>query len=125
MGSRLLAVLEESGTPIVRLRYGVGGRICRGGYAGSALYVITEGVVKLFASYPTHAGSKNATFLLLGPGEAFGYPLFAGRRPGRVPVEAFTDCEVVKIPGTFLQRTISQRPEVALEVAALLERRLV
>lgn len=125
-GERLLVALDESETPpLVRLRYVGGDELCRGADAGRALYVITEGVVKLFASYPAHSGSKNATFLLLGPGDVFGYPVFAGRRPGRVPAEAFTDCEVVKIPGAFLERTMSQRPEVTLEVAALLERRLV
>ncbi len=122
--SRLLAALEESGTPLVRLRYGSGDRIYGGDDAGRALYVITQGAVKLFASFAAHAGSKDATFLLLELGEVFGYPLFAGGCPGRVPAEAFTDCEVVKIPGAFLERTVRRRPEVALEVAALLERRL-
>ncbi len=122
---RLLAVLEEAGTSLARLRYGGGIGIHVGDDAGRALCVITEGVVKLFASYPAHAGSKSATFLLLGPGDVFGYPLFAGRRAGRIPAEAFTDCEVVKMPGAFLARAISRRPEAALEVAALLERRLV
>ena len=124
-GERLLAALDETRTPpLMSQRYGGGDEISRGDDARRALYVITEGVVKLFASYPG-SGSKDATFLLLGPGEVFGYPLFAGRRPGRVLAETFTDCEVVKIPGAFLERTISQRPEVALEVATLLERRLV
>lgn len=81
--------------------------------------------LKLFVSYRSHAGSKDATCLLLGPGEVFGWPLFAGRRARRIPAEAFTDCEVVKIPVAFLERIVRRRPEVALEVAALLERRLV
>lgn len=124
-GERLLAALEESGPPLVRLRYGSGDRIYGGDEAGRALYVLTGGVAKLFVSYRAHAGSRNATCLLLGSGEVFGYPLFAGRRAGRIPAEAFTDCEVVKIPGAFLERVVRRRPEVALEVAALLERRLV
>ena len=124
-GGRLLAALEESDTLLLSLRYEDGDGICRGDDAGRALYVISEGVVKLFASYPAHAGSKSATFLLLGPGEVFGYPLFAGRCPGRISAEAFTDCEVVKMPGAFLERTVRRRPEMALDVAALLERRLV
>lgn len=63
--------------------------------------------------------------MLLGSGEVFGYPVFAGGGPGRVSAEAFADCEVVKIPGAFLERAMRRRPEVALEVAVLLERRLV
>lgn len=121
----MLAALEESGTPLVRLRYGSGDVIYGGSDAGKALYVLTGGVVKLFVSYRSHVGSKNATCVLLGPGEVFGWPLFAGRHAGRIPAEAFKDCEVVKIPVAFLERIVRRRPEVVLEVAALLERRLV
>ncbi len=124
--SRLLAALEETGMPLLSLRYGVGSGIYYSGDdAGRALYVLTGGAAKLFVSYPGYAGSKNATFVLLGPGEVFGYPLFAGGRPERVPAEAFMDCEIVKIPATFVERAMRRRPEVALEIAALLERRLV
>ena len=122
---RLLAALEESEMPLVRLCYGGGYGIHGGADAERTIYVLTGGVAKLFVSYRAHAGSKDATFLLLGPGEVFGYPLFVERRSGRVRAEAFTGCEVVKIPGAFLERTMRRRPEVALEVVSLLERRLV
>ena len=121
----MLVALEETGAPLVRLDYGEGDRIYRRDEAGRALHVIIEGVVKLFMSYRAHAGSKDATCLLLGPGEVFGYPLFAGQRPGQISAEAFTDCEAIKIPAAFVERTVRRRPEVALEVAALLELRLV
>ena len=124
-GERLLAVLEEAGAPLLSLRYEVGDEVYRGDETRRALYVLTEGVVKLFVSYAGYVGSKDATFLLLGPGEVFGYPMFAGRCPGRISAEAFTDCEVVKIPAAFLERTVRRRPEVALDVAASLECRLV
>ncbi len=124
-GERLLAVLEESGTPLLSLVYGCGDDIYDGADAGRALYVLTAGVVKLFVSYAGYVGSKDATFLLLGPGDAFGYPVFTAGCSGRVSAEAFTDCEAVKIPGAFLERTVHRWPEVALDVAALLERRLV
>ena len=121
----MLAALKEAGTPLVSLGYGGGDEIYSGDEVGRALYVLTGGVARLFVTYPAYAGSKDATFLLLGPGEVFGYPVFAGGGPERVSAEAFADCEVVKIPGTFLERAMRRRPEVALEVAALLERRLV
>ena len=121
----LLATLREMGAPLVRRRYVRGGPIYDGEGTGSALYVLAGGAASLFASYPGYAGGKRTAFLLLVSGDFFGYPLFCGGRPGRVPAEAFTDCEVVKIPKPFLERAIRQRPEVALEVATLLERRLV
>lgn len=123
--SGLLAALEKDDTPLVCLGHRAGHEVYRGDDVGRTLYVITGGVVKLFASYPAYVGGKDATFLLLGPGDIFGFPLFAGRRTGRVSAEVFADCEVVKIPGAFLERTVRRRPEVALDVATLLERRLV
>lgn len=36
-----------------------------------------------------------------------------------------TDCEVFKIPKVFVERAMRRRPEVALEMAALLELRLI
>jgi CRP-like cAMP-binding protein len=122
---RLLSTLREMGVPLVRRRYDRGGMIYDGDEAGRALYVLAGGVARLVVSYPGYAGGKRATFLLLGPGDAFGYPLFSRGGPGRVPAGAFTDCEVVKIPKPFLERAMRRWPEVALEVAALLERRLV
>lgn len=122
---RLLSTLREMGVPLVRRRYDRGGMIYEGDEAGRVLYVLAGGVARLFVNYPGYAGGKRATFLLLGPGDAFGFPLFSGGGPGRVSAGAFTDCEVVKIPKPFLERAMRRRPEVALEVAALLERRLV
>jgi CRP-like cAMP-binding protein len=123
--SGLLAALEKDDTPLVRLGHGAGYEVYRGDDVRRTLYVLTGGVVKLFVSYAGYVGSKDATFLLLGPGDVFGYPVFTAGCPGRVSAEAFTDCEVVKIPGAFLERTVRRRPGVALDVAALLERRLV
>jgi CRP/FNR family transcriptional regulator, global nitrogen regulator len=60
----------------------------------------------------------------LGTGEVFGYPLFAGGHPRASSAEAVIDCEVYKIPKVFVNRAM-RRPEVALEMAALLELRLI
>lgn len=123
--SGLLAALKKDDTPLVRLGHGAGYEVYRGDDVRRTLYVLTGGVVKLFVSYAGYVGGKDATFLLLGPGDVFGYPVFTAGCPGRVSAEAFTDCEVVKIPGAFLERTVRRRSGVALDVAALLERRLV
>ena len=60
--SRLLAALRETGTPLTRRRYGRGDTIYRGSEEGRALYVLIEGVAKIFVSYPGYSGSKNGTF---------------------------------------------------------------
>ncbi len=87
--------------------------------------MLIEGVARLFVRYPGYAGSKDATFLLLGPHDIFGYPVFAGGRFGKFSIETMTDCEVVKVPRAFVERAIRGRPEVAFEMMTLLELRLV
>lgn len=121
---RLLAALREVGTPLTHRGYGRGDNIYRGVEEGGALYVLTEGVARLFVSYPGYAGSKNGTFLLLEPQEVFGYLVFAGGGLRRTSAEAVTDCEVVKVPKVFVERAIRRWPEVALEMATLLDLRL-
>lgn len=122
---QLLTVLREMEAPLALRRYGAGEAVYRGGEGGGALYVLTDGVARLFASYPGYAGRKDATFLLLGTGEVFGYPLFAGGRPRLTAAEAVTDCGVFEIPKVYVERAMRRRPEVALEMAALLELRLI
>jgi CRP/FNR family transcriptional regulator len=121
---RLLAALREVGTPLTHRRYGRRDTIYRGVEEGGALYVLTEGVARLFVSYPGYAGSKNGTFLLLKPREVFAYPVLAGGGLRRVSAEAVTECEVVKVPKVFVMRAIRRWPEVALEMATLLDLRL-
>ncbi|MEJ7843230.1 MAG: Crp/Fnr family transcriptional regulator [Rubrobacter sp.] len=123
--SRLLAALRETGTPLVRRRYGSGDEIYCGDDAGRTLYVLTEGVAKLFVSYAGYVVSKDATFLLLGPREFFGFSAFAGGRKGQFSAGAVTNCEAIKVPGALVERAMRRRPEVALEMATLLEARLV
>ncbi len=120
---RLLAALRETGTPLVRRRYEGGEDIYRGDDAGRALYVLTGGVAKLFVGYAGYVGSKDATFLLLGPWDFFG--AFAGGRKSQFSAGAVTDCEAIKVPGALVERAMRRQPEVALEMATLLEARLV
>ena len=61
---------------------------------------------------------------LVGPWELFGHPVFAGRLRWN-SAEAFTDCEVVKAPQLFLERTIRRREKVALGMVTILELALV
>lgn len=120
-----MAALRETGAPLVRRRYGGEDMIYCGDDAVRALYVLTEGVAKLFVGYAGYAGSKDATFLLLGPWEFFGFPAFVGERKSQFSAGAVTDCEAIKVPGALVERAMRRRPEVALEMATLLEARLV
>lgn len=64
--------------------------VYREGKHGNALYVVTEGAVKL---------SGNSIFMfLLGPSDIFGHFLCAAREPvRRIHAEAFTGCQGVEV----------------------------
>src|SRR5215213_10644081 len=77
-GWELLGLLHEVGAATVERRYARGEVIFGEGDPDNALYVLTEGVVKLSRSY---SEGKEATLMLFGPWEVFGE---LGLRPKRV-----------------------------------------
>ncbi len=116
----LLEALRGMGPVAKDLRCGGGEILYPSGEGDGALYVLLEGVVRLFGYYVGHAGVKEATLRLLGPWELFGHPAFAGRLPRAASAEAVTDCAVVKVPRVFVKRVLG-RPEAGLALATLLE----
>jgi CRP-like cAMP-binding protein len=121
---RLLDALRGLEVTVSSRRYERGRIIYGSGEDGGGLYVLTEGAVGLFGSYAAPSGTRRDALRLVGPWELFGHPAFAGRLR-RNSAEAFTDCEVVKVPRPFLERAIRRREEVALGMATLLELALV
>ena len=78
-GREILGLLHEAGAATVERRY-VRGEIMFGeGDPGDALYVLTEGAVKLSRGY---SGGKEITLMLLGPWEVFGDLAFGRRALG-------------------------------------------
>lgn len=114
----LLELLREMGIPTANRSYGPGDTVYGEGEPGDALYVLTGGVAKLSKSY---SGGKEAILRLLGPWDAFGDLVFGGETSQHARAEAFTACEVTKIPKVFLEGAIRRRPEVAVGVMTLLE----
>ncbi len=121
---RLLEVLHEMDAASGR-RYESGDVLFRRDEEASSLYILIEGVVKTSGAYLGSAGSREATLSLLGPWDVFGHPVFLGRRFREATAEAVTDCEVVKVPGALVKRVVHQHPEIALNMATLLELTLV
>lgn len=117
----LLKTFREKVMVLADRRYACEDLIYRKGEHGNALYVVTEGVVKLSGSY---SGGRNFMFLL-GPWDIFGH-LGAAKEPvRRVHAEAFTGCQVVKVPKVFMERAVRRQPEVALRLMTLQNIRLV
>ena len=118
----LLRLLDGLGIATAERTYGPGDAVYREGEYGDALYILTDGVLKLFRPY---SGSKEATLRLLKPWDIFGHLAFEGEARQRAYAEAVTECRVTKVPKVFVERAIRQEPRVAFKLMTLLELRLV
>lgn len=114
----LLESLRDTGTPTVDRRHEPGDLICGEGDYGGALYLVLDGVTKLSV---IRSEASEAILRLAGPWEVIGVPV-PGWKPSRLTwVEAFTACEVVKVPRMFVERAVRENPDVALKLTELLE----
>jgi CRP/FNR family transcriptional regulator len=118
----LLEILRGMEIAMNDRAYRPGDAIYNEGEYGDALYVLTEGVVKLFRPY---SGTKEATLRLLKSWDIFGHLAFAGEARQRAYAEAVTDCRVTKVPKIFIERAVRRDYKAALKMMTLLELRLV
>lgn len=118
----LLAQIRETGVVTVERCYHAGDVVYREGDCAAALYILTEGTLKMVIA---DAEGKNVTLHLLESWELFGNLVFVGEPAQRTTMEAATDCRVVKVPRIFLERAMRLRPEVAFRALTLMEHRLV
>ena len=100
-GWKLLGLLHEAGAATVERRYARGEVIFGEGDPGNALYVLTEGVVKLSRSY---SEGKEATLMLFGPWEVFGELAFGRRAYQHARTEALTACRLPGFSSTIRKR---------------------
>jgi CRP/FNR family transcriptional regulator len=117
----LLEMLREAGAATVCKRYDRGEVIYEEGESDGALYVVADGVAKLAKTY---SDGKVATLRLLGAQDVLGNLALCGETPPRARAEAFTACEVIKVPKVFVERAVKKSPEVAFELLRLLGREL-
>ena len=110
-------MLHKAGAATVERRYAGGDVIFEEGGPDNALYVLTEGAVKLSR---VCSGGKEATLMLLGPWETFGELSFGRRTYQYARAEAVRACRVRKVPRVFVERAVRTKPEVALKVVDLL-----
>lgn len=122
---RLLGALSEMRLMVDSRCYEQGEEIYHRNTEERTLYVLTAGKARVSGFYRSHGKSKEATIRLLGPWEVFGTPVFTEDRLGWTSAEAVTECEVVKVPGLFLDRALRGRPELAAELLKIYESMLV
>jgi CRP/FNR family transcriptional regulator, global nitrogen regulator len=117
VGYELFAAMREADILGIERHYEVGDLVCGEEDQGSALQLVSDGVVKLSA---VRSGAKEAVLRLAGPWEPADLPAFV-EEPGRsIRAEAFTPCGVVKVPRVFVERAVRENPPIALKLAALL-----
>ncbi|HEU0128874.1 MAG TPA: cyclic nucleotide-binding domain-containing protein, partial [Pseudonocardiaceae bacterium] len=80
------------------------------GDAGDALYVVTDGKVKLGR---TSADGRENLLAVLGPGQMFGELSLFDPGPRSATVTAVTDCTLQSLSNDELGRWLDGRPEVA------------
>lgn len=122
---RLLGLLAGMGVVGPQQSYASGQIIYEEGACGEALYLLLSGVARLSRKGPDET---QTTSRLAGSWETFGSTCFSHGLTGRARrsnrAQAKTDCEVVKIPGLFLQRAMRKSPQAALTLMTIEEVRL-
>ncbi|AHY46504.1 cAMP-binding proteins - catabolite gene activator and regulatory subunit of cAMP-dependent protein kinase [Rubrobacter radiotolerans] len=118
----LLRLFDELGIATAERVYAPGDEIYREGEYGDGLYILTDGVLKLFRPY---SGTKEATLRLLTNWDIFGHLAFEGETKQRAYAEAVTECRVTKAPKIFVERAVKRDPRVAFKIMTLFELRLV
>ena len=114
-------MLRETGAATVCRRYDRGEVIYGEGESDGALYIVADGVARLAKTY---SDGKVATLRLLGPQDVLGILAVCGEAPQHARAEAFTACEVIKVPKVYVERAVKKSPEVTFELLRLLGREL-
>ena len=117
VGRELLAAIRHARIPTIERRYETGDLVCAEEDQGSALHLVSDGVVRLSA---VRSGAKEAVVRLAGPWQPAGIPAFAEAPGGAIRAEAFTPCGVVKVPKVFVERAVRENPGISLGLASLL-----
>jgi cAMP-dependent protein kinase regulator len=85
-----------------------GKQIIKEGEAGSSVYVMTRGAVKVY----TAAGGKRIDLADLQPSDFFGEIAFLTGKPRTATVETTQECDLLEVPEADLADLIGQRPRI-------------
>lgn len=91
------------------------------GDAGDSMFMIIDGKVSVEVE---NSLGKSALMATLEAGKSFGEMSLLDSRPRSATVKAIEDCKCLKLEGEELKRLATGDPEMALELAATLSRRL-
>jgi CRP-like cAMP-binding protein len=113
--------LQELAVIVLEQKFGRGQTIFLEGDEGSGFYVVKTGKVKIYKLAPD---GKEQILHIFGPGEPFAeVPVFAGQRfPANA--EALEDSRLLFFPRAAFLDLIRRHPSLALNMLAVLSRRL-
>jgi len=106
---------------IRRHRYTAGEIIFHEGDAGTALYIIEKGEVKIVLG---SAEGKEVVLSLLGPGDFFGELALLDGEPRSADAVAMEAAELLILQRQDFLRFVAEQPQVAINLMAVLSRRL-
>lgn len=134
---RLLEIVEGFGAVQTTQQFRSDEAAYRGQEPTDGLYILTDGILKISE---TSSSGKHTITRMLARWDVFGRLYPTGVVDGQSAIhgctgsqaeahaealaEAVIDCEIIKIPRVFVQRSVRNAPETALSLAALLELRL-
>lgn len=113
--------LEGLATLLRRHRYGAGEVVFHEGDAGTALYVIEEGEVKIVLGSPE---GKEVVLGLFGRGDFFGDLALLDGEPRSADAVAKEDSQILILRREDFLRFLADKPRVAAGLLAVLSRRL-
>jgi CRP-like cAMP-binding protein len=113
--------LDELSARLRRRPYNRGEAVFREGDAGTSLYIVQAGHVKLSL---TSAEGREIIIDLLGPGDVFGELALLDGEPRSADAVATESSELLHLERDEFKRFVLQRPSLALELLAILSRRV-
>src|SRR5215207_3648382 len=113
--------LDELSARLRRRPYNRGEAVFREGDPGTSLYIVQSGHVKLSL---TSAEGREIIIDLLGPGDVFGELALLDGEPRSADAVATESSELLHLERDEFKRFVLQRPSLALELLAILSRRV-
>ncbi len=103
--------------------YKAGERVVAAGEAGGCMFVVQAGSVRLLRR-PEGGDGEPVEVAVLEKGDFFGESAILDGRPYPVDAVAVSDCELVEISASTLQKMLDANPEVAVRMLRKLYQRL-
>ena len=94
--------------------------VLRHGEPWDALYIIIEGIVRVFLP----AGGKTREIACLGPGDCFGEMALLTGEPGSADIEAMTDLSFLRLSKECFDQLITKHQSLGVNLAGMLASRL-